>query len=242
MPDTKEIERRVIEWARQNSTLIPSGELQEFERPDWRIPSASIAIEVSLLLPGKSDGALFSPPQLSKFQEQVVTIAEQTYRELRGPGPVDVLVYFVNDWGQKRDPKAMGLALAQFVLSNYPSDALSVTLDETTPDGFAVIRIERIDGGWGTGSLNSIQVLTYEQLRARIEGKNRHVPEYRARIPQGWQVWLLFGTSPSVLWTVSTPHEVTAWRFACGFDRVLLHSWEHGVLQLNTVKDEVEIL
>jgi hypothetical protein len=232
--DQKEIERRMIEWVRGKSTLIPSGELQPFENPDWLIPSAALAVEVSFLLPEKPDQALFSGPQLSRFQESVVDTAEQIYRELAGPGPLDVLVHFTNDWTRKRDAKQMGRALAQFVRINYPSDGKTVVLDETTPDGFALVRIACIEGGWGTGSVNSTAFVTYEQLKASILAKDNRVHEYRTRIPHGWQLCLLFGTSPSVLWSVSVPKEVTAWRFACGFDRVLLSSWEHGVLELNT--------
>jgi hypothetical protein len=46
-----------------SATLIPSGELKEFENPDWLIPSAALAIEVSYLLPEKPDQALFTGPQ-----------------------------------------------------------------------------------------------------------------------------------------------------------------------------------
>ena len=233
--DQKEIERRMIEWVRGKSTLIASGELKPFENPDWLIPSAALAIEVSFLLPEKPDQALFSGPQLSRFQETVVDTAGQIYREFAGPGPVDVLVYFTNDWARKRDVTAMGRALAEFVRSNYPSNGKTVVLDDTAPDGFALVRIACIDGEWCTGAVNSTEfVVTYEQLNASIVAKDNREHEYRARIPQGWQLCLLFGTSPSVLWSVSVPREVTTWRFTCGFDRVLLSSWEHGALQLNT--------
>lgn len=233
MPDTKEIERRVIEWARQKSTLIPSGELQEFERPDWLIPTAQLAIEVSLLLPRKPEGALFSPPQLSKFQEQVVAEAEQIYRESGGPGPIDVLVCFKNDWTRKRDPKFMARALAEYVRNNYPKDGKTIQLDEAVPDGIFLARIACFDGGWNTSAINSIEIVTHERLSASIADKNQRVPEYRKRMQPGWQLWLLLGTSPSVLWSVSTPREVITWRFTHGFDLLLLHTWEHGVLRLN---------
>jgi hypothetical protein len=156
--DQKEIELRTIEWARGKSALIPSGELKEFENPDWLIPSAALAIEVSYLLPEKPDKALFTGPQLARFQENVVTTAEQSYRELAGPGPADVLVYFTNDWTGKRDAKAMGRALAEFVLCNYPSDGKTVVLDETTPDGFALVRIAclRADGARGPSTIPSL--------------------------------------------------------------------------------------
>ncbi len=234
MPETKELERRVIEWARKQSTLIPNGDLQECEKPDWLIPTATLGIEVSLLLPIKPGGALFSPPQLAKFQSQVVAEAEGTYREFEGPVPVDVLVCFNNDWKRKRDPKLLARELAECVRTNYPKDGKTVLLEETIPDGFSLVRIACFDGGWHTSAISNIQSITHEQLSARITDKGKRVPEYRRRIPSGWQLWLLLATSPSVLWSVSTPLEVKMWRFAHSFDRVLLHSWEHGVMELGS--------
>jgi hypothetical protein len=233
-PEAKEIERNVILWARQKSTLIPSGDLQEFEKPDWLIPTASLAIEVSMLLPRKPEGALFSPQQVSTFQEHVVAEAERIYRESGGPQPIDVLVFFNNDWTRKRDPKLMARVLAECVWTKYPTDGRIVQLDDTTPDGFSLVRIACFDGGWHTSASNSIELVTHERLSASIANKDQRVPEYRKRVPPGWQIWLLLATSPSVLWSVSTPREVGTWRFTHGFDRVLLHSWEHGVVELSS--------
>ena len=53
-------------------------------------------------------------------------------------------------------------------------------------------------------------------------------------------VWLLLATRFDVLSGVTVPPEVESWRFTCDFDRVLLSSWEHGVLQLNCTKLLVE--
>jgi hypothetical protein len=108
MADTKEIGRQTIELARQKGALIPRGELEEFEKPDWLIPSAQLAIEVSYLLPQKQTKAAFSSPQLATFQEKVVRKAESFYRE-RDSRPARVLVYF----------KTIGHASAMF-LPNLP--------------------------------------------------------------------------------------------------------------------------
>lgn len=232
-PEQKEIERRIIEVTRQRCTLLPAGDLAEFERPDWLIPSARLGIEVSQLLPKKTEGAIFSPPQLSGFQEQVVSIAERTYDELPPLGPVDVLVYFNNDWSRKKDANAIGRRLAEIVWNNYPTDGSIVTLEDAIPDGFSVVRIAPIAGGWHTGSVSNIQLLTYEQLSTCIANKNRRLAEYRTRIPNGWQVWLLLLTRVPVLWSLSCPAEVGSWKFSFEFDRVLLASWDHGVILLN---------
>jgi hypothetical protein len=242
MPNTKEIERRTIELARQKSDLIPGGELQEFERPDWLIPSASVAIEVSLLLPVKAEDAMFSGPQLSRFQESVVDKAEQLYRAV-DRRPANVLVYFKNEWARKRDARALGLMakdLAEFVCANYPTETDTVTLQQFSDgvrgwvDGISSVRIARLGGGWSAGAHNDVGLLSHDRLASRIEDKEKRLAEYRARVPEGWQLWLLFATSFPSLWSVSVPGEVREWRFTSRFDRVLLLSWEHGVLRLNT--------
>jgi hypothetical protein len=78
--EKKVAERRTIESARRKSTLIPSGDLQEFEKPDWLIPSAQLGIEVSYLFPQKPKNAAFSSPQLAQFQQDVIRKAEICYR------------------------------------------------------------------------------------------------------------------------------------------------------------------
>src|SRR5262245_35795968 len=108
MPNSKkEIERHIIEAARRHSSFFPSGELVPDESPDWLIPSASVGIEVSELLPEKPDGALFSAPQLAVFQNRVVQTAERHYRTLAEMQPAGVLVYFRNDWTRKQDVNLM---------------------------------------------------------------------------------------------------------------------------------------
>jgi hypothetical protein len=56
----QERERRIIESARKHSDLFPPGTLVMADGPDGRIPSATLGIEVSELLPGKLEGASFS--------------------------------------------------------------------------------------------------------------------------------------------------------------------------------------
>ncbi len=245
--DKKERERHIIEAARKRSTLLPSGELVPGESPDWRIPSASLGIEVSELLPDKPDGVLFSGQQLSAFQVDVVQAAERFYRARANVRPADVFVYFRNDWALKRNAEAMARALADFVHSNYPSDTGTVVLEELEPglcgwvDGLSVVRITREDGRWQTGGCSDVAVVTYEQLASRIAAKNQRVAEYRRRLP-GWHIWLLIGTRFPVLSSVTVPREVTSWRFNSDFDRVLLSSLEDGVLELDVISAPSEPL
>ena len=141
-------ERRVMEAARQRSTYFPSGELVRNEPPDWLIPSASLGIELSDLLPAKPEGAKFFGPQLSSFQEDVIRKAEQFYYSPADVPPADPLVFFRNDWTIKRDLRQTAKALATFVLNNYPSGAEEcVTLEPFSRgvrdwvDGLSVVRI-----------------------------------------------------------------------------------------------------
>ena len=158
--------------------------------------------------------------------------------------PSDVLVFFKNDWNRKRDSKEMAQALADFVANNYPQQSKTACLQRGPRaigwvDGLSVVRITAEDGRWQAGGSSDVVMLTYEQLASRIATKSERVQEYRSRLPD-WQIWLLLATRLPVLWSVSLPHELMKWRFTCDFDRVLLSSWEYGVLQLNCIRDSAD--
>lgn len=128
--------------------------------------------------------------------------------------------------------------------NNYPQQSKTVCLQRGRRavgwvDGLSVVRITAENGRWQAGGSSDGVMLTYEQLASRIATKSERVQEYRSRLP-GWQIWLLLATQLPVLWSVSLPREVTSWRFTCDFDRVLLSSWEDGVLQLNCIRDSAE--
>ena len=231
----RENERRIIEYARKHSRLFPPGQLEMADKPDGRIPSAKLGIEVSELLPEKPEGAIFSGPQLSMFQSEVVLKAERLFSRVHAR-PSDVLAYFNNDWNRKRDPEEMAQALADFVANNYPQPSRSVCLQRGSDaygwvEGLSVVRITAEDGRWQAGGSSDGVILTYQQLASRIIMKSERVQEYRRRLP-GWQIWLLLATRAPVLWSVSLPRDIGSWRFNCAYDRVLLSSWEHGVLEL----------
>lgn len=237
----KERERQVIEFARRHSTVFPPGELVMDDEPDGRIASVRLGIEVSEVLPERRGGALFTGPQVAVFQQDVVEAAERLYRARYNARPADVLVYFENDWTRKRDTEEMGRALAEFVHSNYPSEGSTVNLGGLGQDalgwveGLTVVRITGEDRRWKAGASTYVPVVSYEQLAARVVAKNERVSEYRKRLP-GWQLWLLLATRFSVLHSVSLPREIRSWQFTSDFDRVLLSSWEDGVLELQAVK------
>jgi hypothetical protein len=232
-----ERERRIIEHAREQSLLFPPGKLEMDDRPDGRIASAKIGIEVSELLPERSDRATFSGPQLSSFQSEVVVRAARLFSETRAC-PSDVLIYFRNDWTNKRDPMGMAQAVADFVCANYPQQSKIVCLQRGRVavgwvDGLSLVRITAQPGRWQAAGNGDGVMLTYEQLASRIAEKSDRVQEYRKRLP-GWQIWLLLATRISVLSSVSVPSEIESWRFPpCLFDRVFLSSWDVGVIQLS---------
>jgi hypothetical protein len=225
-----------VEESRRRSTLFPTEKLTCFESPDWVITTASLGIEVSELLPEKQEGAAYSGPQVSTFQKGVVSKAEQFYRAHPDAPATDALVYFKNDWTRKRDAVAMGHALAQFVADNYPADHRTVTLDAVTRgvhgwvEGLSVVRILCRDGEWQAGRCSDVALLTYEQIAARIAAKNERIAVYRERLP-GFRMWLLLATAFSVLHSLTVPDQISIWRFASDIDRVLLYSWERGVLE-----------
>jgi hypothetical protein len=236
----QERERRIIESARKHSDLFPLGTLVMADGPDGRIPSATLGIEVSELLPGKLEGASFSHPQLASFQSEVVREAARLFPGMHAHS-ADVLVFFKNDWDRRGDVGEMGRALADFVANNYPQQSKTVCLQKGPRavgwvEGLSVVRITAENGGWQAGGCGDVAVLTYEQLASRIAAKSQRVQEYRRKLPD-WHIWLLLATRFDVLSGVTVPSEVESWRFTCDFDRVLLSSWEHGVLQLNCTKN-----
>lgn len=163
----KKGEHWTIEEARRLSSLFPAGELKRHESPDWLIPDARLGIEVRYVTALKAEGDKFSGPELSMFQHRVVTTAEHYYKAMSGP-PCDVLVYFRNDFKRKRDPDEMGKALAAFVRRYYPADKRYITMEsfevDDWPDGFAVIRICTLDGGWNAGGTASATSLNRDYL------------------------------------------------------------------------------
>lgn len=236
--EKKAYEGRIIERARRLSTLIPKGKMVPSERPDWLIPSGSLGIEVSDLLPVKPIGARFSGPQISSFQEAVVSAAEKLYYTRSGALPAHVLVFYENDWTRKRDLQQAAEALAEFVRNNYPLGSEDcVTLEALSHgvrdwvEGLSRVRILRGKGTWEAAGAASIGWLSYDQIADRITSKGQRLPEYRRRRP-GWRMWLLLPTRMRVLESVYIPREVRTWQFNADFDKVILCSWEGEVIDL----------
>jgi len=231
--EKKKVERWQIEEARRRSPLFPAGELSPYESPDWLIRDASVGIEVSELLPPKGEN-LFSGAQLFSFQREVVANAQRHYCD-QGYPTADVLVFFKNEWDRKCDARAMGVALAEFVKLNHPSDRDTVTLQRrggtAWVEGLSVVRISRTGTTWQAGGAASGQLVSHADVAPRIAAKNKKVPLYRSRLPD-FQIWLLITTDIRVLRSVGVPCDITRWRFTSEFDRVFLMPWDGEVIEL----------
>jgi hypothetical protein len=206
--------------------------LQEFEQPDWTIPTASVGIEVSLLLAPRPDDCAFSGPQVSTFQAGVASAAERLYT-LRGYPPVDVLIFLRNEWRHKLDKSEMAKNLAAFVAKNRPPDGTCITLEPDEPhlEDFSAVRILSYPGSWQAGGVAGRMQLSRDELAIRIAAKNKLLSDYRKRLP-GFQIWLLFATAFSVLWNVHIPTEVREATYDFDFDKVLISDSECGVIEL----------
>jgi hypothetical protein len=240
--EKKERERHIIETVRKYSACIPDGDLVASERPDWLIPSVSIGLEVSEILPSKSAGRSFSGPQLSSFQKAVVVEAEALYYSQSSNAPADVLIFFENEWTRKGNVKIMAQNLAEFVFENLPDNTNGcVTLQPLNlgvrgwVEGLSVVRILRQRGRWQAAGSNDVEYLTYEELARRIAAKDILLSGYRSRHP-GWQMWLLLATRLQVLDSLSIPLDIKDWQFRSGFDKVILSSWDSGVVDIRNTR------
>jgi hypothetical protein len=238
--DKKERERRIIDAARRHSTIFPSGELRADECPDWLIPSASLGIEITELLPPKPLGANFSGPQISSFQREVVSAAEQHYYAADDARPADVLVFWRNEWIRKRDVKEMAQRLANIVRQNYPCGDKDCITWQSTSSGvkgwvndLSVVRVLRGEGEWQAGGVGGIEWLMRDQVTERIAAKEILLSRYRARWP-GWQIWLVLSTRMTVLHSVLIPRDIGEWNFNTGFDKVILCPWDGAPSPLHT--------
>lgn len=84
----KQIEWRALEEARRACSIIPGGEIYDFEQPDFKIMTASslVGIEVTEVLPPVESDLFSSPVLKNGFLAKAVQLAEQEYN--RTPGAI----------------------------------------------------------------------------------------------------------------------------------------------------------
>jgi hypothetical protein len=234
----KIIERRALEAACRVSAIIPAGNIQDFEKPDFKIEAASglVGIEVTELLPPPRSEVFASPLAERDFHHKLMALAEEKYSALPDSVPVGVGAYFWKIESGKRDLRSMACELAEFVRSHRkqatPVENFSWRPD--LPEGFEVITISAInDRPWYCGESIS---LTLDQIKRRlgesISAKNKLLPTYRANMPNA-PIHLLIYSCMEVSRGVPIPHGLSNWTFPFEFDRVFFFSrLDNAVVEL----------
>lgn len=224
----KEIEKRALDAARHISSVIPGGEAQDFEEPDFKIQTASglLGVEVTELLPPASSDSFSSPVAEQRRHEDVVQLAEKEYYRTPGAIPVRVHVYFWSVDGTNHNKIDMARALAEFVRSHRGQATPVATFSwrPNLPEGFGVISIASESGPWTNGESVGVTVSEIEeQLGARIAAKNERLPTYRSNLPNS-PIWLLLYSGAEVARGVPMPHGISEWTFPFAFDRIFFFS------------------
>lgn len=229
----KATERRALEAACAASAIIPTGRIQDFEKPDFKIEAASglVGIEVTELLPPPTSEVFTSPLEEKSFHQRLIQLAEQEYNRLPDTVPVGVVVSFWRIETGKRDMRAMAYALVEFVRS-HSEQAKPVKTFSWRPDlpaGFGVITLcSMYDRPWHAGEGVN---LTFEQIyplfAKRISEKNARLSTYRANLPNTPMNLLIYSCA-EVSRNVEIVHGMDKWEFPFDFDCVFFFSVLHN--------------
>jgi hypothetical protein len=217
-------ERALIERLRLLYPWFPPGHTSTGDYPPDFVHCSGddrIAIEVT---------RLFHPPDRrgherragESHRRQIMQRAEARARAEHLP-VLDVLVHFAD---QELDREATAHRLIEFVKAH------PVEWCETfnNVEGLGVVRIARPLVGvvprWNCAEGGHEPVLTYEQLDARIQRKNRDLPRYRANFNHTWL--LIASTLFPLSASFGIPGAIEQWAFNFDFDKVLLLSEPSG--------------
>jgi len=209
----------------------PPAQLEPGEEPDVKVavPEGHFGIEVTQLHEPPAKGR-FSRREVETFHADVMQEAENIYAASDEP-PVDVLVYFGRP--QLRNVKRTAQHLVDFVQSHPPLDGCE-TFSNGAYAPFAVVRISEGNIGpdcrWRCNEGGIVPILTQELLSEWIDRKNRKLSGYLRNVDR---IWLLLA-SPIAPFSssFSVPNGVVNWRFDFDFEKVLLYSWEDGVIEI----------
>jgi len=234
--EQKRIERWFLENARRASAIIPSGDIVDFEKPDFTIasPDGLLGVETTELLRKDNQGP-FQPVAEESFHKQVVRLAEEYHRE-SGASAVRVSVFFSNDWTTTRRADDVARSLFEFVESKDQRAALPATFSrrDALPEGFDSITICPPNGSWSSGESGGA-LLTYTQLADAIRSKESLLPTYRDNLREA-SIWLLFYISVTVARSVALPVGVDKWTFESSFDKILLFSaLDNKVIEISKI-------
>lgn len=221
--EKKRIEAYMLAAARNAGVPIPNGEIPD-EEPDFRFKdeTPALGIELSEVLRPASSNYGIMPVEQESFHKDIITKAQQDYRDALDAKAAHVSVYFTNTRGGRRNKVEMARALTEFVRANiHRANPFVCLYRPETPDGFdsIVISAESRDWWWGEGGGYSLDDIR-PQLAARISDKDKLIPNYRANLPSGAKVWLLLYTGVTVARSMMIPHGIETWKFSFQFDRV----------------------
>jgi hypothetical protein len=220
----KAMEKRALVAAGQVSALIPTGEIQDSERPDFKIGTATglVGIEVTELMPAPTSDFFSSPLAEKSWHQKLMKAAEREYSGLPGAVPVGVSAYFWRTESGKYEMRTMARGLADFVQTHRAEAKPVVTFSRRAdlPEGFGVITITEFYEPWHgleTVTLKLDQI--HQRLADRICAKIELVPIYRANLPNA-PIFLLIFSCMEISRGVPIVHGIEEWTFPFDFDRV----------------------
>jgi hypothetical protein len=219
----KAIQKRALVAAGQVSALIPTGEIQDFERPDFRIDTAPglVGIEVTELMPAPTSDFFSAPLAEKSWHEKLMKAAEQEYSGLPGAVPVGVSAYFWRTESGKYDMRTMARGLANFILTHRAQAKPVVTFSwrADLPEGFGVITVTEFYEPWhGLETVTLTLDQIHQRLADRISAKNELVTIYRANLPNA-PIFLLIFSCMEISRGVPIVQGIEEWTFPFDFDR-----------------------
>jgi hypothetical protein len=127
----KERERQHLHTFRYLCSDFPTGNLQDYETPDFLVVTTTqqkLGIELTQVF--KVDGGTKSPQQAIEATKAEITVAERMYSECLNSPPANVSLYFCLQGPLGAKPRReIARRVAQVVQDNMPPEGESVQLD-----------------------------------------------------------------------------------------------------------------
>jgi hypothetical protein len=221
----KRVESHYMDEARRASSIFPSGELIQHERPDFLLQTdgMTIGIEVTELC-GQEPRA--EAGRLAKVLDK----ARERYGRLPNAKPVDVIVVFSGQ-AQNMSFEALTKSLSEFVYVRQDNKGPGFT--GNLPSGYRHIGIHarmgemNESGRWRGVRAFDTAVAPKQLIESRIAEKNLRLPDYRLSAAE---IWLLIVNDqflgPGEVY--ARPENLAEWAFVFDFEKVLLFSREPG--------------
>ena len=219
--EKKDTETRALTAARSAGVPIPFGETPG-EEPDFAFNSGALGIEVSELLRPASSNHGIMPVAEESYHQEILQMAQAEYYADSEAKPAQIILYFANAKGKKRDKREMARTLAEFVKANvHQANPVAYISRRKSPEGFGSMSVAAESEDWWCGESGGVTVSDIrEALASSISAKNKLVPAYRKNLARGAQVWLLLYSTASISRGMPIPHSIDEWRFDFDFDRV----------------------